>query len=281
MRRWLARLGSALVLWGAWSVPAAHAATTPAGKIGMEMIVFLPQAGRLAVFQQVVMTGKVADPTVGLLPGATGVSAINARIAHSGAGFVVVSGTPGQFALRYDIPWNGKSANLSVPAYLATSALVFLVPQSLSVPAVLNPALVPAGHGKLPGIPHSPVFNEYATTNVAAGQALPVVLEEQAAGASTGQTPLFPSGGNHPLIGALFEALVVLVGMGALAWALNWRPVAAYSRRPGERERLLAELAAWDASYHRGEVDDEAYRSHREELVASLCRVWGDPSRAG
>ena len=45
------------------------------------------------------------------------------------------------------------------------------------------------------------------------------------------------------------------------------------------RERLFASLAALDAQHRRGEIDEERYGEQRQELVASLGRVYVELDR--
>ncbi len=272
----MATMALIAVLLGA--APLSYAATVP-GKIGMEMVVLLPtKHHQLAVFEQVDMSTTVASPVIGIIPHALGLVGVGGTILKTAKNYVVMSGTPRQFALKYDVPWNGRSLNLLFPAYLATNALVLLAPRSLTLPEVLNPSLAPAGHGKLPGIPNSPTFAEYATSNLAAGQGFQAVVEAKVI-AQTGPSLLLPGGGSFPVVGSLFEALLIVMGLGAVSLGLNWKPLSRYSRRAALRNQMLAELAALDASYRRGEVADDAYLRQRDELMGGLVDVWepGEP----
>ena len=249
------------------------------GKIGMEMVVLLPtKHHQLAVFAQVDMATPVADPVIGIIPRAIGVVALGGTILETTGNDVVMKGTPSRFALKYDVPWNGRSLNLLFPAYLATNAWVLLAPSNLALPEVLNPSLVPAGHGKLPGIPNSPTFSEYATSNLAVGQGFQVVVEAKGI-TQTGSSLLLPGGGMYPLVGALCQALLVLLALGAVALGLNWKPLSQYSRKSQLRRQLMGELAVLDAGYHRGEIAQEAYWEQRQELMVGLFEVWepGEP----
>lgn len=269
---------TALIVVILGSAPLSHAATVP-GKIGMEMVVLLPtKHHQLAVFEQVDMSTTVANPVIGIIPHAIGVVGVGATFLKTSKNYVVMSGTPKQFALKYDVPWDGRSLSLLFPAYLATSALVLLAPRSLTLPEVLNPSLVPAGHGKLPGISQSPTFSEYATSNLAPGQGFQVVVEAKAI-AQTGSLLRLPGAGSFPVVGSLFEALLVVMGLGAVALGLNWKPLSRYSRRAALRTQMLGELAALDASYRRGEVAEDAYLRQRTELLGGLVEVWepGEP----
>jgi len=265
----------AVLVWG----PPAEAASLPVGgKAEMEMVVVMPEPHYLAVYQQWVMN-RAQPVTVGILTGARGLSGYGGRIAATGNGYAVVQPNGTKFAVRYQVPWNGQSASLAIPAYETTNALVVLTPTSLTVPAVLNPSWAPAGKGRIPGIPHSPVFFEYVTTNVAQGQTVPLVIE--GAGAGLAANPgLYQGTGNHPGWGTGFLLAIGLVALGGVALALNWKPVTGYSRRRYVREQLLSELAVLQASYRRGEIPEDAYLAERRTLLSALAAI-GDGQAVG
>ncbi|MHB1610970.1 MAG: hypothetical protein ACYCT0_04670 [Sulfobacillus sp.] len=252
--------------------PSTYAASVP-GKIGMEMVVLLPSHGKLAVFEQVDMSTLTPNPVIGIIPHAEGLEGVGDGIIKTSGNYVVMNGTPKQFAIKYDVGWNGKSANLLLPAYLATNALVILAPSDLSLPEVLNPSLVPAGKGKLPGIPNSPLFYEYATSNLQAGQGFQAVIESKVI-AQSSNALLLPSGGSYPVVGSIFQALLVILGLGGIFIGMNWRPLSQYSRRQAIRDQLLSELAVLEASHRRGEVAENAYETIRQELLVNLSTVW-------
>ncbi|AEJ41552.1 hypothetical protein TPY_3400 [Sulfobacillus acidophilus TPY] len=265
----------AVLVWG----PPVKAASLPiGGKAEMEMVVVMPEPHYLAVYQQWVM--NMAQPvTVGILTGARSLSGYGGRIAATGNGYAVVQPNGTKFAVRYEVAWNGQSASLAIPAYETTNALVILTPTSLTVPSVLNPSLAPAGKGRIPGIPHSPVFYEYATTNVAQGQTVPLVIER--AGSALAANPgLYQGTGNHPGWGTGFLLAIGLVALGGVALALNWKPVTGYHRRRYVREQLVSELAILEASYRRGEIAEDAYRAERQTLLSALAAI-GDGQAVG
>lgn len=262
--------------------PLSYAATVPAGsgQIRMEMVVVLPQKGHLAVFQQVDLPQGGGVATIGVPFGASGVTAMGATLLRQSASAVVLKNPQAKLALRYNVPWNGQSLDLVLPAYAAVQSLVFLVPSQLTVPSVLNPALSPNGKGKIPGIANSPVFREYATSNVAQGQGFRVVLEKSGV-KSSGGSALFANSGSYPALGSVFQGLLVLLAAGAVILAFNWRPAYRFSRNPLIRRQLLHELALLDASFGRGELNQAAYDTRRRELMGELQSVWDSPRQAG
>ncbi|MBX5467597.1 MAG: hypothetical protein K6U14_08945 [Firmicutes bacterium] len=273
MKRWLL----AAVFGMLCLVPAPVALAAGGGAVGMEMLVLLPEQGELAVYQQVVMKTPAPAAQIGVLSGAREVAAVGVSAVQATGNEVVVEGAPRSFALRYFVPWNGRSGTYAIPTFLPTQALVLLVPESLAVPQVLNPALVSAGHGKIPGIPQSPVFQEFATANLAQGQRFSMVIEAAGLSAASAAPVALPV--PSPWLSRGIEAAALLVAAFGVWAAVNWRPAWQWSRRRMVRERLLAELAQLDAGYRRGEVAEGDWRRLRAELFAALKEVWGHGDR--
>ncbi|MGE4053596.1 MAG: hypothetical protein AB7F99_02260 [Vicinamibacterales bacterium] len=72
--------------------------------------------------------------------------------------------------------------------------------------------------------------------------------------------------------------IAVLVGLGG-AW-FAWRPTPTTSGNErkkllARREKLLQELVKLEAQHQRGKIDGPAYRSRREQLMASLEHIYG------
>ncbi len=72
--------------------------------------------------------------------------------------------------------------------------------------------------------------------------------------------------------------IAIFVGLGG-AW-FAWRPTPSSSGNErkkllARREKLMQELVKLDASHQRGKVDGPAYRSRREQLMASLEHIYG------
>ena len=162
-----------------------------------------------------------------------------------------------------------------MPAFESIEGLIFLTPHSLTVPAVLNPSLRHAGQGRLPGVPHSPVFDEYTTSDVVQGESVPLVIEAAATRASAVST-LFQGSGNDPVMASLFQGLIVLVGLGAALAATHWKPAQYPDRRHKVREQRLQELAILDACHRRGEISDAEHQAQRKELMAALTQGWDE-----
>lgn len=270
IKRWGVTLAAAILSVLLAASPAAASTTT--SKVGMEMLVLLPEKGQLAVYQQVAMKPPLANPVIGILRGATQVSVVGAQASLLSGDAVRIAGSPSSFAIRYFVPWNERSATLTLPLYLASNALVLLIPSDLSVPQVLNPALASMGSGKIPGIANSPVFQEYATANLPQGEGFTIVVE-RAGLTATGQSPILPAP-TSPWVSRGFEAAILAAVAGGLLLAVNWKPAWRWSRGLSMRERLLRELAMLDASYRRREMAEEDWHHNRAEILQALSRVW-------
>ncbi|MCL6563795.1 MAG: hypothetical protein K6U87_12395 [Firmicutes bacterium] len=270
IKRWGVSLAAAIL--AVFFVASPAAASTPTSKVGMEMLVLLPEKGQLAVYQQVAMKPPLPNPVIGILRGASQVSVVGAQASLLSGDAVRVNGSPSSFAIRYFVPWNQRSATLTLPLYLASNALVLLIPSQLSVPQVLNPALASMGSGKIPGIANSPVFQEYATANLPQGEGFTIVVE-RAGLTATGQSPVLPAP-TSPWVSRGFEAAILAAVAGGLLLAVNWKPAWRWSYGLSMRERLLRELATLDASYRRQEMAEEDWHRNRAEILQALSRVW-------
>ncbi len=265
---WIGLAGMALAV-----LPATASQAAGSSAIRLEMLVMLPAKGHLAVYEQVTMERPAPHPVAGIMAHAARIQVVSASVLRQGPGYLVMKGSPAKFAVRYDVPWNGRSGSYPIPAYFATGTVALLVPGSLDVPAVLNPSLALKDQGKIPGVADSPVFEEYVTTNVAPGQSLPLVLEGPAAASASPPDP-------HGLTGpAWARALLValMAGSALLAGIASWRwkPIGAMFSDMGKlRSQLLGALASTEAAHRRGEIPDDVYKQEKRGLVAALQRVW-------
>lgn len=258
----------------AGSRPAAAASvTTYPGKIGLELVVLLPHQHQLEVYQQVSMSQLSSNPWLGIIPGHGPVSPINVSLAHVGTHHVVVLGTPSAIAIKYTLPWDGRSGLYTLHSYEATSGLVVMVPMSMNLPPVLNPNWQTLAPRKIPGLPNSPTFRVYATNNVLAGAS---VAFSVSTGAAAPQA-VTPTG--FPRAGVALRFLTAIVLLGALVLVVNWSPLKPLPVGGAEQESLLARLANVEAQHRSGELSDEDYRVQRAEALSELERQWQD--RAG
>lgn len=239
----------------------------------MEMLIVIPDGHRLAVFQQVALDRPAGSAAVGIAQGTAtrAVTGIGARVLSESTGRVMVVPQSQRFALRYSIPWNGRSGSFRLVSPVAVGGLLVLMPPRLSLPPVLNPSLESIGKGKIPGVRHSPTFAEYGTTHVGAGQTVPVVIEK------TSASPQQGSAGTYPGAARMLEWAMGVMAFGGLIMALNWRSGALSDVGAAYRARCLGELASLRAAFRRGDLDADVYQAERQELLASLGRVWRTP----
>ncbi len=232
--------------------------------IAMDLVVLMAQGHHLSVFDQISVAKTTGAVRIGLIEGAQHVRVINGREETQGQNAMTLRLQGGRVTVRYRVPWNGRSASLSLINPERVSTLVLLVKPTITLPSVLNPVLQEAGQGRLSGVAHSPTFDEYAASRVPAGQKVPIVLEHQV------EEPMAVDDGNHPVMARVFELLAGIASMGALLVALYWRPVRP-SADPG-----LEELARLIAAFRRGELDAEAYQTARNIIVSRIQAAEAD-----
>lgn len=255
-------------------LPATASQAAGPSAIRLEMLVMLPEKGHLAVYEQVTMARPSPHPVAGIMAHAVHIQAVSASVLRQGPGYLVMKGSPEKFAVRYDVPWNGRSGSYPIPAYVATGTVALLVPGSLDVPAVLNPSLALKDQGKIPGVADSPVFEEYVTANVAPGQSLPLVLEGPAA-VSASRPPALHGLAGPAWVRALLVALMAGAALLAGIASWRWKPIEAmFTDMEKLRVQLLGALATTEAAHRRGEIPDDVYKQEQRGLVAALQRVW-------
>lgn len=262
MRSWRgAVLGAMATLAAVGLGPARPAMAVSTPEIGMEMLILIPRGHHLSAFEQIMQAPHAqASLSIGMLTGARKVRVVGASLLHRSGATVVVRPTSQHPAVRYRVPWNGHSVALRLQPPDRIGALVVLVEPSLRLPAVLNPTLGAVGQGRIPGVPNSPIFDEYGASRLSSDRPIPLVLEHVLAGVGGSQ-------GNHPAVAHLFELMAGLASLAAVYAALYWRPVAPPT---GPVDRALQDLAATLAAFRRGELDADRYRSRRRELLEQI-----------
>ncbi|OLZ10726.1 hypothetical protein BFX06_11925 [Sulfobacillus thermosulfidooxidans] len=232
---------------------------TPAGVLAkslpepvvMEMVMMLPIQHHLAIYEQWVFSHPPHGVILGILPDATHLRAIGGHIDSKDAHDVIITAPVNSCAVRYQVPWNEHSGAYTLPSYESTGVVVLLVPPSLAMPAVLNPSLAFNGQGRipLPKMAASPVFNEYVTSHLMAGSALPLIVEQANNLVSPSSTRF--AGHLYPGIGQGFQIAMVLLSATAILMAFSWRKLFGLSSNSWSHDML-----AKNASFHQGLVDD-------------------------
>lgn len=136
----------------------------PVPAISREVIILMVRGHHLSVFQDLVVGRPSSGPMpVALLTGARDVRALTGTVSSSGVGRWQIKTTGQHAALHYLLPWNGRSASLSLTGGGAVRTTILLAEPGLEVPPLLNPSLARVGQGKVPHVPASPIFDEYAS----------------------------------------------------------------------------------------------------------------------
>ncbi len=256
MRRWIvAVLLSFGVLLGA---PYAAWSASMRSLADLGMVILIPEGRHLEVFQQTTLhLDDSPEAAVDVLPRATHVRMTGGRIvARKLSTFQIVS-VRRRFSLRYWVPWDGNSlaTSLRIPSNLRI--LLVLVPPDLSLPAVLNPVMVPVGEGRIPDVPRSPRFAEYAASNLSAGQLVPLVFE--------GQSPqALDAAGPNPRLAKAFLLAMGLMALAGITAALQW------NHRQRRVSALLRRWALLDAAKRRGRVTQGEVIRQRDHLWRRL-----------
>jgi hypothetical protein len=79
------------------------------------------------------------------------------------------------------------------------------------------------------------------------------------------------------LVVVIFSALLLLLGTAGAIWWLNRRDASAPQVKD-ESAALIAQIAALDEQFERGDVSAEAYHAQRAALKAALARLSDLPS---
>lgn len=211
MQRWLLALGMVLALAGSTASVNA-AATRQRDPIQTQLLIIVARGARLSVFQELTLAHPLGQGRIAVLEGAHRVRMVGGTAIQRGRGTVLVKARGRRIVLRYRVAWNGQSWAGTYPHLGALRAGLVLTEPSLALPGLLNPDLTPIGEGRIPALADSPRFEEYAVGRLRPNQPTPLVVEHVA---PLGQ----PSGVAH-----LDEGLVGLLMLGALIWALNWKP---------------------------------------------------------
>ncbi len=264
-------LGAFLALMGGLLLfpVAVQAAPSLSQPIAMEMVIIIPKGHALRVFQQVVL--PQSKPVVlGILSQSSHLRVIGGKLDAFSDREARVLPTGSRFAVRYQVPWNGHSSTLAFTNPETTKALVVLTTPRVGLPPILNPRWQSMGEGRIPGVPNSPVFQEYAATRVLAGQRVPLVLERNTGGPADA---LYTGPGTYPGAGhvALWLMGILILLCGWLAF--NWRPVPQETLSDDRQWRLLGELAALRAAKRRGELTEDGYQRERADILRLISGI--------
>jgi len=173
-----------------------------------------------------------------------------------------------QILVSYDLPYDGKKLDMSLPMAYPVKSVNVLVPDP--GPKLTSPQLTSAGSRQTQG---GNMLN-YVGGNLAAGASLALQISGAANTAATGGTPSGSTSTPWVLI-ASAALLLVAVGIVAFVWLRQQREVVEedVEEPEAQREELLDAIAELDDDFEAGRVAEADYGRHRAELKAELVEL--------
>ena len=173
-----------------------------------------------------------------------------------------------QILVSYDLPYDGKKLDVSLPMAYPVKSVNVLVPDP--GPKLASSQLTSAGSRQTQG---GNMLN-YVGGSLAAGASLALQISGAANTATTGGTP---SGSTSPpwVLIASAALLLVAVGIVVFVWLRQQREAAEEKvEDPAmRREELLNAIAELDDDFEAGNVAEADYRRQRAELKAGLVEL--------
>lgn len=229
-------MGATLLCLGASSP--AFAKTLPF--IKTELVVMIPDRGKLQVFQQIQLRQPGNIPSE-IISGARGVHVVGGffnRTRHT------IGSQERNLLIRYWLPFHGASGALVVPVTRSPQQFLVLLPNTYQLPAVLNAHWAFVGSTRLTKVAGSPVFLEYALRPQGTSGNLPLVMEKTV-----------PRPEERSWSTWLMQMGLAALLLGSLVWALHRR-----SLKPTVQGEALRELAEWRRQRFLGVLDESAYQ---------------------
>ena len=195
-----------------------------------------------------------------------------------GVGSVRPSGEPYDITFAFEMPYEKKKADLSLPVPLDTMAAIIIAPEDGV--KLKGDQLQDGGSRDFQGIP----YRTYNSSSLQAGEALvftvsgtPKLPTDTSSSAGTDTT-------TNLMIG-LGSLGVVLLGTGIYLWQRSrqedddWEAVEAagdhIAPATETSQDLMDAIIALDDRYQAGDLPEEAYRQRREELKTRLKEIVG------
>ncbi|PSR24079.1 MAG: hypothetical protein C7B45_00215 [Sulfobacillus acidophilus] len=228
--------------------------------VRVEMLIIIPRQHCWAVFEQAVLTHHHPDRlAVGVLAHAQRLVVDGARRLGQTSTAVKVMTRAQYLGFQYVVTRRGRRQTLSIINPQSVATMLVLVPPTVSLSQSDNPIMSRVGLGRIPGMPNSPIFDEYATHDLQSGQTVPLVF---------GPPPAVSSGLKHALTGRILEVLTLLVLAITIAVALFTKGDEMVDN-DGLSEEWY-ELAALVTRWTQGEISAEQYRLRRDSIVQRL-----------
>lgn len=207
-------LGSTLfcaVVWGG----SAMAASSPASSLGphpatltLDLVVMMRQGNTVTIYQQAEFAPHEPDQVFGVLSGATGIRALAGRITAIHGDVVTVTPQQGSATVVYRVPWSSHQVSTALQNPGTIDTVRLLLGPGLRLPAAANPVWAFLGTGAL-SAKVATVFSDYETTQVHAGQSLPLLLK---AGTPTTASPVLGKSSSAP-VGIAGDVALGLLGL--------------------------------------------------------------------
>ena len=173
-----------------------------------------------------------------------------------------------QILVSYDLPYDGKKLDVSLPMAYPVKSVNVLVPDP--GPKLTSSQLTSAGSRQTQG---GNMVN-YVGGNLAAGASLALQISGAANAATTGGVS---SGSTSPPWVLIASAVLLLAAAGIVAfvWLRQQREAAEEAAQDpaAQREELLDAIAELDDDFEAGHVAEADYRRQRAELKAELVEL--------
>jgi cytochrome c-type biogenesis protein CcmI len=173
-----------------------------------------------------------------------------------------------QILASYDLPYDGKKLDMSLPMAYPVKSVNVLVPDP--GPKLTSPQLTSAGSRQTQG---GNMLN-YVGGNLAAGASLALQISGAVNAPATSGTPAGSTSTPWVLI-ASAALLLVAVGIVAFVWLRQQREAVEEEAEDPEaqREELLDAIAELDDDFEAGRVAEADYRQQRTEFKAELVEL--------
>lgn len=173
--------------------------------------------------------------------------------------------------VSYDVPYDGKKLDLSLPTAYPVRNVNVLVPEDGV--KLASAQLSAAGTRDT----QNGTMLNFVGGNLAAGQSVALQLSGAPSFAVTGEAPAGGASAS-PLLIASAVLLLVAAGIVAFVWLRQQRTAAELAEEEeldsdARREELLDAIAALDDDFEAGRVHEPEYRRQRQELKAELVEL--------
>lgn len=193
--------------------PAGAASSAESG-VHSAVLVVIPRAKNLSVFEEVTLSRYDHDPAVAIVPGYRELTVSAGEVERRGNGFLHFRGSPSRVVFRYALRRAGARLQLTWPG--AVDRLEVFLSRGWYLPPGENPAWQYLGSGTIVKT-STEVFNGYQTETVHAGETTTLALGKGSP--VVAPVPAAPEGTNRA--GAV--VLFLLAGLASASWVVLYR----------------------------------------------------------